>query len=62
MSLPPRAKREAKNVMMNLSPRAKREAAEVLMNLPPRVEREAKGYWSTYNLLENVLTVLKEVT
>ena len=42
LGLPPRAKREADEVLVNLLPRAKREAKEPLMIVPPRVEREAK--------------------
>ena len=50
LGLPPRAKREADEVLVNLLPRAKREAKEPLMKVPPRAEREATGSLLTYYL------------
>ena len=36
--------------MVNLLPRAKREAKEVLVILPTRAKREGQGSWSTYSI------------
>ena len=41
----PRAKREAKGVLVKMPSRATREAERVLLNLAPRAKREAKGFF-----------------